>query len=302
MILVVLSVGTASMLLVHEMSRPMSSTFLLTPKKYGQLSSRGAQITDENWQNADNTAARGWLLRGTPNAPAIVVLYKYGANRSHVLNLAVKINEATNFTVLMPEQRGHGENPAVNFTSFGGCEADDLGAAIAFLRGLRAPEQIPVVGPDIGVYGLEMGALAACTTAANDASIKALVLDSVPRDSDAVLSKSVERRFPFASSVTSEFARLGSVPYYFNGCYRRVPACESAKLMTNRKVMLLAGVEEPELQESTNKLAKCFPQGTTVVSETGLSPSGFNMSNASVELSQAYDQRIIDFFRVALAR
>jgi len=102
MILVTLAVGTASIWLVHEMSRPVGSTYLLTPQKYGQLSSRGAQITDENWQNGDNTVARGWLLRGTPNSPAIVVLYKYGANRSHVLNLAVKINEATNCTVLMP--------------------------------------------------------------------------------------------------------------------------------------------------------------------------------------------------------
>jgi len=302
MILVTLAVGTASIWLVHEMSRPKSTSYLLTPQNYGQLSSRGAQITDENWQNSDSTVARGWLLRGTPNSPAVVVMYKYGANRSHVLNLAVKINEATNFTILMPEQRGHGENPSVNFTSFGGCESDDLGSAVEYLRGLRTPEQIPLVGPEIGVYGLEMGALAACSTAAKDASIKALVLDSVPRDSDAVLSSSIARRFPFAASVTSEFAKLGAVPYFFDGCYRRVPACEFAKMMTNRKVMLLAGVEEPDLHESTVRLAKCFPQGSSVVSETGLSSSGFNMSNASIETSQAYDQRVIDFFRVALTR
>jgi pimeloyl-ACP methyl ester carboxylesterase len=302
LILVTLSVGSASIWLVHEMSKPVPSTFLLTPQKYGQLSSRGAQITDENWQNGDSSVARGWLLRGTPNSPAVVVLYKYGANRSHVLNLAVKINEATNFTVLMPEQRGHGESPTVNFTSFGGCESDDLGSAIAYLRGLRTPEQIPLVGPEVGVYGLEMGALAACSTASNDPSIKVLALDSVPRDSDAVLASSVARRFPFASSVTAELARLGAVPYFFNGCYSRIPACESAKKMTNRKVMLLAGLDEPDLQDSTNKVARCFPQSTTVVTETGLSPPGFNMSNASIETSEAYDQRVIDFFRVALTQ
>jgi len=302
MVLVAVAVGTASIWLVREMSRPMVSTFLVTPQKYGQLSSRGAQITEENWPNSDNTSSRGWLLRGSPNSPAVVVLYKYGANRSHVLNLAVKINEATNFTILMPEQRGHGENPNVQNTSFGGCEADDLGSAIAYLRGLRTPEQIPLVGPDIGVYGLEMGALTATSTASNDPNIKALVLDSVPRDSDAVLAQNVGRRFPFASSVTAELAKLGAVPYYFDGCYRRIPACEMAKKIANRKVMLLAGVDQPELQESTIKLDRCFPSSSAVESNTNLSPSGFNMSAASIETSEAYDQRVIDFFRTTLTR
>jgi pimeloyl-ACP methyl ester carboxylesterase len=300
MVLVTLAVGTASIWLVHEMARPKSSTFLVTPQKYGQLSSRGSQITDENWSSPDNTAARGWLLRGIPNSPAVIVLYKYGANRSHVLNLAVKINEATNFTVLMPEQRGHGENPSVGFTSFGGCEAEDLEAAIAFLRGLRTPEQIPLVGQDIGVYGLEMGALAATFTAAKDASIKALVLDSVPRDSDGVLEGSVARRFPFASSITAQFAKLGTVPYYYNGCYRREQTCELARTIFGRKVLLLGGVDQPELQDSTSKLSKCFPSGTTVQSNTDLSPSGFNLTSASLESSEAYDQRVIEFLRNAL--
>jgi pimeloyl-ACP methyl ester carboxylesterase len=300
MVLVTIAVGTASIWLVHEMSRPKTSTFLVTPQKYGLLSSRGSQITDENWANSDKTSARGWLLRGAPNSPAVVVLYKYGANRSHLLNLAVKINEATNFTVLMPEQRGHGENPSVEFSSFGGCEADDLVSAIAFLRGLRTPEQIPLVGQDIGVYGLEMGALAATFAAAKDPSIKAMVLDSVPRDSDGLLEESVARRFPFASSVTAQFARLGTVPYYYNGCYRREPTCDTARTIVGRKVLLLGGVDQPELQDSTSKLSKCFPSGTTVQSNTDLSPSGFNLTSASLESSEAYDQRVIDFLRTAL--
>lgn len=300
MVLVVAAVGTASVWLVHEMSRPKPTGYLVTPQKYGMLSSRGSQITDENWSNADNTAARGWLLRGAPNSPAVIVLYKYGANRSHVLNLAVKLNEATNFTILMPEQRGHGENPSVPFSSFGGCESDDLASAIAYLRGLRTPEQIPLVGQDIGVYGLEMGALAATTAAAKDDSIKALALDSVPRDSDGLLEGSVARRFPFASSVTAQFAKLGTIPYYYQGCYRRVSSCDLAKNISDRKVMLLAGVDEPAFQESTAKLEKCFPSNSLVEAKTDLSPSGFNMSNASLENSEAYDQRVIEFFRVAL--
>jgi pimeloyl-ACP methyl ester carboxylesterase len=301
LILATAAVGSASVWLLHEISRPKSSTYLVTPQKYGQLSSRGAQITDESWQNADNTTSRGWLLRGSPNSPAVILLYRYGANRSHLLNLAVKLSEATNFTVLMPEMRGHGENPVIKETSFGGCEADDMNAAVNYLRGLRTPDQIPLVNDKIGIYGLEMGGLVAAFAAAKEPAIKALVLDSVPRDSDGVLEGSISRRYPFASSITSQIARLGTTGYYFDGCYRKTPACEVAKQLTGRKVLLLGGVDQPELQESTNKLSKCFPAGTTVDSRTDLSPSGFNMANASIETSEAYDQRVIDFLRASLS-
>jgi pimeloyl-ACP methyl ester carboxylesterase len=301
LILTTAAVGSASVWLLHEISRPKSSTYLVTPQKYGQLSSRGAQITEENWQNNDNSSSRGWLLRGNSNSPAIILLYKYGANRSHLLNLGVKISEATNFTVLMPEMRGHGENPIIKESSFGGCEADDINAAVNYLRGLRTPDQIPQVNDKIGVYGVEMGALVAAFAAAKEPAIKALVLDSVPRDSDGVLEGSISRRFPFASGVTSQIARLGTAGYYFDGCYRKTPSCELAKQLTGRQVLLLGGVDQPELQESTNKLSKCFPAGTVVESRTDLSPSGFNMSNASIETSEAYDQRVIDFLRMSLS-
>ena len=89
--------------------------------------------------------------------PAVVLLHKYGADRSYVLDLGVKLNEATNFTVLMPDQRGHGLNPAVPYTTFGGCESGDAGAAIDFIRSLKSASQGNLAGKDIGIYGLEMG-------------------------------------------------------------------------------------------------------------------------------------------------
>ena len=73
-----------------------------------------------------------------------------------------------------------------------------------------------------------------------------------------------------------------------------------AKSLTGRKVMLLGGLDAPEFQESTSKLSKCFPSNSTVESRTDLSPSGFSIINASLELSESYDQRVIDFFRQSL--
>ena len=47
-----------------------------------------------------------------PTVHGGILLHKYGADRS-MFDLGVKLNESTNFTVLMPDQRGHGDNPAV---------------------------------------------------------------------------------------------------------------------------------------------------------------------------------------------
>ena len=41
-LLVVAAVGAASVWLVYQTSQPRATTYLVTPEKYGQLSSRGA--------------------------------------------------------------------------------------------------------------------------------------------------------------------------------------------------------------------------------------------------------------------
>ena len=301
-VLTVVAVAGASIWLVHETAHPVGSSYLVTPEVYGMLSARGAQVTEENWKNKDNTSARGWLLRGSQDAPAVILLHKYGTNRSYLLNLGVKLNEATNFTILMPDLRGHGVNPSVPYTSFGSCEADDLVDAIAYLRTLKTPEQFPLVGNDIGVYGLEMGGLAAINGATQEASVKALVLDSVPQDAEVMVASTVEKRFPFGSAVTSKFAQYGTRPYFYEGCFKQATSCESAKQLAGRKVLLLGGLDAPDLQDMTSKLSKCFPAGSNVEARTDLSPSGFSIINASLELSEAYDQRVIDFFRQSLGQ
>lgn len=299
-ILFVLAVIAGSVFLVYKTAQPPKTAYLVTPEKYGRLSARGAQVTDETWTNRDGTSARGWLLRGAENAPAVILLHRYGADRSHILDLGVKINEATNFTILMPDQRGHAQNPLVRQTSFGGCETEDVYAAIDYLRGLKTETQMVLVGQDIGIYGVEMGALAALSVAAANENVKALALDSVPSDANDVLATAIDKRYPFASSVTSKFAQLGTFFYFYDGCYKRNSMCDAAKSVSNRQVLLLAGMDTPKFQTSTIDIGKCFPQSTKVEVKTDLNPSGFSLTNASLEQSAAYDQRVIEFFKTAL--
>jgi pimeloyl-ACP methyl ester carboxylesterase len=296
-ILLFAAVVAASIWLVHTASIPPQAAYLVTPEKYGQFSARGARVTEETWTNPDNTQSRGWLLRGAENAPAVILLHRYGADRSYVLNLGVKLNEATDFTVLMPDERGHGANPAVKSTTFGGCETDDALTAIRFLRDLKTANQTPLVGKNIGFYGVETGALAALSAAAKDESVKALALDSVPSDSDAVIASATDSRFPFASSQTAKLAQLGTYFYFYNGCYRRNSACDVAKSISNRQVLLLAGKDAPGFQSSTAKLERCFSGETKVEAKNDLNPSGYGITSASLEQSSAYEQRVIEFFK-----
>lgn len=294
------AVVTSSVFLVQKAALAPKARYLVTPEKYGQLSSRGAQITDETWQNMDGSTARGWLLRGVPGAPAVILLHAYGADRSYVLNLGVKLNEATDFTILMPDQRGHGDTPHVKQTSFGGCETEDALAAIKFLRGLKPDGQTTLVGQNIGIYGTEMGALTAVFAAGKDDSVKSLVLDSVPHSSDDLLARATVKRYPFASFITTRFAGLGTYLFYYDGCYRRDSACDVAKNLNNRQVLLLAGADAPDFQVSTTTLSRCFPSSTKLETKTDLNPSGYNITNASLEQSEAYAQHVISFFKQSL--
>jgi pimeloyl-ACP methyl ester carboxylesterase len=258
-------------------------------------------VTDEKWTNKDGTSARGWLLRGSENAPGVILLHKFGADRSYELDLGVKLNEATNFTVLMPDLRGHGETPAVDVSAFGGHESDDTLAAVDFLRSLKTPDGVPLVGSKIGAYGVELGGLAALGAAVKDPSITAVALDSVPADSTAVIAAAVERRFPFGSSVTSQLARFGARAYFYKGSFENLSTCDAGKAIAGRKIMLLSGFDVPDLQASTTKLGRCIQSGPNVETKYDLSPSGYNIITASLEKSQDYEQRVIDFFRLALA-
>lgn len=290
----------ASVWLVNKSTLPPNAPYLITPEKFGLLSTRAAKVTDETWSNKDGTQSRGWLLRGTEGAPAVIVLHRYGADRSWVLNLGVKINEATDATILMPDLRGHGENPFVKWTSLGGSETDDALAAIEYLKSLKSENGNPLVKNEFGIYGVELGALIAISTAAKDNNVNTLVVDSAPLSSDDLLASVIDRRFPFASFLTSKIAQSGASLYFYKN-YNQNLMCDLAKNLSDRKVLLLANNGTPKLQESTTEIANCFPNQSNIEKGLNITPSGYNIINASTEQSGVYDLRVVDFFKKSLS-
>lgn len=286
--------------IVYGATHPPRRAYLVTPEKFAQLSNRGTKATDVSWPNRDGTQARGWLLAGGEGAPAVILLHRYGADRSWVLNLGVKLNETLNYTVLWPDLRGHGENPPVATTTFGAREAEDVRSALAYLRSLKTPQGRPVAAERFGVYGVELGAYAALVAARDEPQVRALALDSLPETPDQMLLDAVRVNTGIQNPLLRQLAR-GGARVYFLGDYRSLSACPIAETLDDRRVLLLAGGDAPELRVSTELLAKCFPNPSNVEARTNLPVTGFTLATAPAEQGESYDQLVIAFFSRALS-
>jgi pimeloyl-ACP methyl ester carboxylesterase len=216
-------------------------------------------------------------------------------DRSWLLNLGVKLNESTNYTVLLPDLRGHGLNPPNGWTSFGTREADDVVAALQYLRSLKTPQGQPLAGKSAGLYGVELGAYTALRAGAADQTVRALVLDSVPATPNDMLREAVREKTGLDNGLLQWLVRGGTRLYFFGNFDNRT-ACESAAALGDRRTLLLAGDDAGHMRDSTIALSQCFPPGSSVEIKSNLPRTGFNLPSATGEQSEAYDRHVIDFF------
>jgi pimeloyl-ACP methyl ester carboxylesterase len=280
---------------VHCVSHPAKRPYVVTPESFSQISGRALKVTDETWTTEDGRRSRGWLMKGAEGAPAVVLLHRYGGDRSWLFNLGVKINETTNFTILWPDLRGHGVDPPVKWTSLGAYEGDDVLAAIQFLRTLKSEHQKKLVGEMFGVYGVELGAYSAMRATYHDPQIKVLVLDSVPASATELLNRAIADCVGLENGIVQRFSRT-ALKVYLLGKFDSRPTCDVANGVGNARVLLLTGADAGPLKDSTAALQKCFPVPNNVETRTDLPLSGFSLPSATGEQGEAYDRVVIDFF------
>ncbi|HEX7334291.1 MAG TPA: hypothetical protein VF290_22520 [Pyrinomonadaceae bacterium] len=294
-LVVVLAVVGALSFLVYCVTRPAKRPYVVTPESFSRIIGRAIKVSDETWPTRDGHKARGWLLKGAEGAPAVVLLHRYGGDRSWLFNLGVKINEATNFTILWPDLRGHGENPPINWTSLGVRESDDLMDAFQYLRSLKSENQKTLVGESYGVYGVELGAYSALKSVGEEAPVKVLVLDSVVSSPNDLLKTAVASCVGIDNALVQSFSRL-AMRMYLLGAYNDTSACDYARSLGNQKVLLLSGPEAGELRQVTSSLQSCFREPANVETRTDLPLSGYSLPSATGEQGEAYDRVVIEFF------
>ena len=294
-LVIVLAIVGALSFVIYCVSRPTKRPYVVTPESFSRISGRALKVTDESWTTLDGHQARGWLLKGAEGAPAVVLLHRYGGDRSWLFNLGVKINETTHFTILWPDLRGHGENPLVKWTSLGTRDGDDLVAGLNYLRGLKSENQKQLVSESFGVYGVELGAYSALKATRKEPQIKVLVLDSVSRSPNELLGTAVSNCVGLDNGVLQSFSRL-AMRTYMLGSFDNTDACELARTSRDQRVLLLSGPEAGRLRDSTASLQSCFPNPANVEMRTDLPLSGFSLPSATGEQGEAYDRIVIEFF------
>lgn len=294
-LVIALAVVGALSFVVYCVSHPTRRPYVVTPESFSRISGRAIKATDETWTNLDGGRARGWLLKGAEGAPAVVLLHRYGGDRSWLFNLGVKLNETTNFTVLLPDLRGHGENPLVSWASLATRDGDDVLAALKYLRSLKTENQKPLVGESFGVYGVELGAYSAVKAARSEPQIKVLVLDSVSRSPSELLNTAVANCTGLDNGFVQYFSGMATRLYLW-GSYDDTSACDFAHSIRDARVLLLSGAEAGKLRDTTASLQSCFPSPANVETRTDLPLSGFSLPSVTGEQGEAYDRVVIDFF------
>jgi hypothetical protein len=165
-------------------------------------------------------------------------------------------------------------------------------AALDFLRVQKSENGNRLVGDQVALFGVELGALAALRAATQDKSVIVLALDSIPRNSHELVQTTVKNDLGLSVPLLPALASLAARAYLL-GRYENTPACEIAASLSSRRVLLLSGPEAGELRESTIDLSRCFK--TPVEIKTDLTLTAFNLPSATGEDGEGYDRQVIEF-------
>jgi pimeloyl-ACP methyl ester carboxylesterase len=229
----------------------------------------------------------GWWIPGLKGAPAIILAPGYGMNRSDALSLAVGLHN-DGFNLYVYDQRGSGNSPRGPST-LGLYETEDMLTAVRLLR------DRPEVNRDrIGIWGVDIGALAALKTAAVFNEIRAIAADSVfesPRD--------------FLSyRITEEFGMENRLLQF--GCYKvfqlfhlrgSLSAGEKIPLraLADRNILFIKGENRRRLGSLTTEIYDAvLPQKELISFKAARihSMSGEDLKN--------YDRQVVNFFHLNL--
>jgi uncharacterized protein len=117
----------------------------------------------------EDATVRGWLARGPRGGGAVLLVHSIRSNRVEMLSRARFLNDR-GYSALLIDLQAHGETPGDRIT-FGVREADDVQAAVTYLRNTFPGERIAAIGVSLGA--------AAIVLAKTPLRLDAVVLESL---------------------------------------------------------------------------------------------------------------------------
>lgn len=275
-------VGLASLYGAYQMISPPRCDHREDPAGWGLP-------TDEvTFQAADGVRLVAWLARAAAAGPAVVVLHGHGGNRHTSLAYASFLYP--DFTLLLPDLRGHGESEG-RHTSVGYLERQDVIGGAAFLR-----EQ--GYGP-IGVLGVSMGGATAILAAAESPLIEVVVADSsFAALRNAVRESARMRGYPGLLLRPWAYLSCRTAAWRLRYPMRLGDPLSVVASVAPRPLLLIHG-EQDSLILAEN--ARSLYAAAGEPKELWMLP-GVEHARAIEENGDAYRERVLEFFRRWLLR
>jgi fermentation-respiration switch protein FrsA (DUF1100 family) len=246
----------------------------------------------------DHLLLRGWFMPGIlPNGLLTVeraIIQVHGANNNRAMALNISAGLVNNgIAVLTFDSRGNGEStPAPNGGGY--FEQRDILGAVDFLR--SGPLPYPELGRPraIGGWGISVGGDALMYAAAQESTIKAVVIDSAY----AILAEYMEHAFgPFFIFIPG--TRLTAMMLYGIDYARVRPVDEVAKIAP-RPIFFIQGAADTDILPSNMaELAAAAGAAPGAQVQTWLVPNARH-AQTFLAMSNAYIARLVSFFQTEL--
>ncbi len=276
---------------IKSLTKPQKTTYAISLDDYKLI---GVPITkqDISWSLKGGGKADGWLFQGPKGAPLIVLSHSYGQNMVDQISLAVLLY-SSGYHVLLYDLRGHGES-AVEQTSLGDDEVDDLLAGIEQAKSLKDPNGEPLVDKNrVGLFGVSLGAYASLVAASKDPSIKAVAVDAIYPDVSRYLELKMKDFSSLSNPLLFYFTELGMKITFSK--YGTTSAQKAVRNLAEVSQLYIVGKDAKELQTTTKEL---FNQALTPKAVEEVPKSRINILYKGDQ--DVYDPVVQTFFLTAL--
>ena len=272
---------------LYKVTHPPRETTALDP---ADLMLRTEDVT---FQTSDGITLSGWLVKGAPKAPVIILCHDLGGSRSTLLSSVVSLNRS-GYALLVFDFRGHGASTGSGAT-LGIDETRDIQAAVDFLK-----TRSDIDSSRIGLWGIGMGAYAGAQAALDNSTIVALALDSLYPDVASQVDRLGRASIPPALHFLMPVLRAAYKPLLALRS-SGVTLAGSLSRLADRNILLIAASDPPERFMEQKALYEAIPEG----------PQGgknFLQLKASVvtglyaEDKKTYDDAIVRFFSTNLPK
>lgn len=273
----------ASIALFVSIIHPEKTLEVIDPSDYHMYAS------EFTWDGANGDVMQGWYIRGSNQAPLVILCHGYDTNRTEVLSLASRLKDY-GYNLFIYNSRGHGLS-GYAVSSLGLNESVDLKNAIEKL--MQKPE---IDFRRIGIYGTSIGAYVALKASEGNPNVKVLVLDSVYKDIDSFIYMKVQKILGLRTALLSTMVSW-CYDIYFQVSPSTLSEGFKPEDFTDKSILFITGRDKGSalLAKETRQLYTAFTCKKEIL----------NLANSRESLlfgeeKNRYDQFVLDFLRKEL--